>query len=154
LQPREIGALALSADLVVLSACDTAVGPTVGQEGTLNLARAFLFAGARAIVTTLWTVSDATSAALMTRFYENLAAGQGVTQALATAKRLVLQRFGPHTAPTLAAFQVVGDGERLQTRRQHRARMAKPTSLKSIRTPGDSHDAGIHGQGWPIRHSR
>jgi CHAT domain-containing protein/Tfp pilus assembly protein PilF len=143
LQPREIGALALSADLVVLSACDTAVGPMVGQEGTLNLARAFLLAGARAVITTLWTVSDATSTALMTRFYENLASGRSVTQALATAKRAVFQRFGPQAAPTLAAFHIVGDGERLTARRPHGARSIKPPSLNShsdVDVP-DSEDA-------------
>jgi CHAT domain-containing protein len=132
LQPREIAALALSADLVVLSACDTAVGPTVGQEGILNLARAFLLAGARAVITTLWTVSDETSTALMTRFYENLATGQGVTQALSTAKKIVFERFGSHAVPTLAAFQIVGDGERLKTRRQPRVQSEQPSSVKSM----------------------
>ena len=56
LQPREISGFALNAEVVVLSACDTAVGPTIGQEGVLNLARAFLLAGARSVVMTLWAV--------------------------------------------------------------------------------------------------
>ena len=49
----------------MLSACDTAVGPTRGQEGVLNIARAFLLPGARSVITTLRAVSDATSTAVM-----------------------------------------------------------------------------------------
>jgi CHAT domain-containing protein len=61
LQPQEIGQFRLNAGVVVLSACDTAVGPTLGQEGVLNIARAFLLADARSVITTLWAVSDVTS---------------------------------------------------------------------------------------------
>jgi CHAT domain-containing protein len=61
LQPQEIGPFPLNAGVVVLSACDTAVGPTLGQEGVLNIARAFLLADARSVITTLWGVSDVTS---------------------------------------------------------------------------------------------
>ena len=78
LQPREIGQFRLNAGVVVLSACDTSVGPTVGQEGVLNIARAFLLAGAQSVITTLWTVNDATSTMLMRRFYENVTAGRDI----------------------------------------------------------------------------
>jgi CHAT domain-containing protein len=111
LQPREISRLTLNAGVVVLSACDTAVGPTLGQEGVLNLARAFLLVGARSVVTTLWTVKDTMSGAVMRRFYEHLAAGQDVAEALSMAKRDVLDRFGPNALPTVAAFQLVGVGD-------------------------------------------
>ena len=66
----------LRARLVVLSACETAVGPTIGQEGVLNVARAFLVGGASSVMMTLWPVSDATSAALMRQFYESPGAGR------------------------------------------------------------------------------
>jgi len=115
LQPREIARLRLNARLVVLSVCDTAVGPTIGQEGVLNLARAFILAGAGAVATTLWTVNDATSAALMKRFYERLATGEDMAAALANAKRLVAEAFGPKMLPSLAAFQLVGDGRQRLT---------------------------------------
>jgi CHAT domain-containing protein len=111
LQPREISRFRLSGTVVVLSACETAVGPTIGQEGVLNLARAFLLAGAQAVVTTLWTVSDDTTTALMRQYYTALAAGQDVAESLAAAKRLVIERFGPSARPTVAAFQVVGVGD-------------------------------------------
>ena len=111
LQPREIGQFRLNAGVVVLSACDTAVGPTLGQEGVLNIARAFLLAGARSVITTLWAVSDTTSTAVMRRFYEHLAAGEDVAGALARAKVAVVEQFGADARATTAAFQVVGVGD-------------------------------------------
>ena len=115
LQPREIAQFRLNASVVVLSACDTAVGPTLGQEGVLNIARAFLLAGAQSVVTTLWAVSDSVSMALMRRFYENLSAGQDVAEALTRSKRAVIEQFGPDALPTVAAFQVVGAGDQRTT---------------------------------------
>jgi CHAT domain-containing protein len=111
LQPREIGQFHLNAGVVVLSACDTAVGPTLGQEGVLNIARAFLLAGARSVITTLWAVSDATSTAVMRRFYENLSAGESIAAALARSKAAVLGQFGADARATVAAFQLIGVGD-------------------------------------------
>jgi len=125
LQPREIAQLRLRNAVVVLSACDTSVGPTIGQEGVDNLARAFLIAGAQSVVTTLWSVSDAVSLALMRSFYENLAAGQDVAQALSAAKRTVAATVGPESTPTIAAFQVVGLGD-------HRVDTASPTRKLTV----------------------
>jgi CHAT domain-containing protein len=110
LQPREIARYGLRARLVVLSACETAVGPTIGQEGVLNVARAFIVGGARSVMMTLWPVSDATSAALMREFYEHLVKGDDVSESLRAGKRAVLERFGPESVATIAAFQIVGDG--------------------------------------------
>jgi CHAT domain-containing protein/tetratricopeptide (TPR) repeat protein len=110
LQPREISQLPIAAKVVVLSACDTNVGRSFGQEGIANLARAFLLAGASSVVTTMWTVSDTGSSTLMTEFYRNLHAGQDVATSLWNAKQLMLRRFGPGILPTVAAFQVVGNG--------------------------------------------
>lgn len=61
--------LDLKADLVVLSACDTAAGKDFAGEGLLGFSRAFAFAGARATVASLWPVGDNSTAELMTRFY-------------------------------------------------------------------------------------
>jgi CHAT domain-containing protein/tetratricopeptide (TPR) repeat protein len=63
----------LDADLVTLSACETALGQRVSGEGYIGLANAFLQAGARSVVVSLWKVDDAASSLLMQRFYENLA---------------------------------------------------------------------------------
>src|SRR5712692_5347527 len=75
LQAREISEMNLSAELVTLSACDTGVGRLVGQEGIVNLVRAFLFAGARSVVASLWAADDVFTIALMKRFYANFAKG-------------------------------------------------------------------------------
>ncbi|MEZ5419314.1 MAG: CHAT domain-containing protein [Vicinamibacterales bacterium] len=74
-------------DLAVLSACETERGPEVRGEGVQGFSRALLAAGAARAVTTLWRVSDAPTAALMTVFYRQVQAGQPVDLALAEAKR-------------------------------------------------------------------
>ncbi|HJT18068.1 MAG TPA: CHAT domain-containing protein, partial [Thermoanaerobaculia bacterium] len=86
LQVRDIYALHLNADLVTLSACDTALGQNVTGEGIVGLTRAFFFAGARSVVASLWDVEDAATARLMQRFYTNLDDGQPIDVALQHAK--------------------------------------------------------------------
>ena len=62
----------LNADLVVLSACRTALGKEVRGEGLIGLTRGFMYAGASRVVSTVWNVDDRASAVLMTRFYETM----------------------------------------------------------------------------------
>jgi CHAT domain-containing protein/tetratricopeptide (TPR) repeat protein len=64
----EVYELKLDADLVVLSACSSALGPT-GSEGIIGFTRAFLYAGAASVIATSWNVPDASSYELMHRFY-------------------------------------------------------------------------------------
>ena len=71
-QAREIRRTRMNADVVVLSACETGSGKLQGQEGVMNLARAFLTAGARSVVASLWDVDDRSTATLMESFYEHL----------------------------------------------------------------------------------
>jgi CHAT domain-containing protein/tetratricopeptide (TPR) repeat protein len=61
--------LNLPAELVVLSACQTAIGPAVKSEGLTGLTRGFMYAGAGRVVASLWKVDDAATAELMKRFY-------------------------------------------------------------------------------------
>jgi CHAT domain-containing protein len=68
----DIYALDLNADLVVLSACDTALGREIRGEGLVGLTQAFLYAGTKGLVLSLWQVSDAATAVLMARFYEHM----------------------------------------------------------------------------------
>ena len=72
LRLHEIYDLDLSAELVVLSACRTAVGREVRGEGVVGLARGFMYAGAPRVIASLWDVRDEASAELMRRFYRGL----------------------------------------------------------------------------------
>jgi CHAT domain-containing protein len=67
----------LDADLVTLSACQTACGEEMPGEGTIGLARAFFQVGARSLVVSLWKVEDHATALTMRRFYENLSGRYG-----------------------------------------------------------------------------
>ena len=99
LQASEIVQLRLNADLVILSACDTGVGLIEGEEGIAALSRAFLLAGAKAVVSTLWSINDAYSLVVMTHFYRHVAAHEPAAEALTHAKRDTLREFGPAAAP-------------------------------------------------------
>ena len=112
LQPSEIVQLPLKSDLVVLSACDTAVGPLEGQEGIATLSRAFLLAGARTVISTLWSVEDESTLYLMKTFYAELKRNRAVPDALVAAKRKMLRTFGAKAVPYYwAGFIVEGVGE-------------------------------------------
>ncbi len=72
LSAEEISGMKLNAELVVLSACQTGLGKMIRGEGMIGLSRSFMYAGAPAVVVSLWSVSDKSTNLLMTRFYENL----------------------------------------------------------------------------------
>lgn len=86
----EVYALSLPADLVTLSACETALGEEVRGEGFIGLARGFLHAGARAVVASLWKVHDRATAELMKAFYVGvLQLGLPHDKALARAQKVL-----------------------------------------------------------------
>ena len=99
LEIPEIVRLNLHSDLVVLSACETAVGELEGEEGISNLSRSFLLAGAESVTSTLWSVDDAFSATLMKHFYQELAKGAPKATALENSQRYVLSHFAGTAAP-------------------------------------------------------
>jgi CHAT domain-containing protein len=112
-QAREIRRTRLNADVIVLSACETGVGRLQGQEGVMNLARAFFTAGAKSVVASLWSVEDRSTATLMDSFYQHLASGAAVSDALRQAQLDFIRDFGEKAQPYLwAGFQVIGDGTR------------------------------------------
>ncbi|HEY1376872.1 MAG TPA: CHAT domain-containing tetratricopeptide repeat protein, partial [Gemmataceae bacterium] len=95
----------LDAELVTLSACDTGLGKFADGEGHLGFSQALFLAGAHSLVLSLWEVDDASTALLMTRFYENLlgaGAGKAMSkaEALAEAKRW-LRDLGPEDVSQL-----------------------------------------------------
>ena len=106
---------------MVLSACNSGLGQEQGGEGLIGLTRAFQYAGARSVAATLWSVADATTAALMIRFYQHLRDGKPKDEALRAAQLELIH--GPvevekdgrtlekdASAPYYwAAFQIIGD---------------------------------------------
>ncbi|MEP0006243.1 MAG: CHAT domain-containing protein [Balneola sp.] len=72
LNSKEISSLTFNADLVVLSACNTAVGKIISGEGLHGLQRSFFKAGASSVVVSLWSVYDNSTASFMGSFYKNL----------------------------------------------------------------------------------
>jgi CHAT domain-containing protein len=111
----------IDADLVTLSACETALGKEMGGEGLVGLTRAFQYAGARSVLASIWSVGDDSTAELMTRFYGHLKAGKAKDEALRAAQielirqRRLLKDTAHGTALAVshpfhwAAFQLVGD---------------------------------------------
>ncbi|MEM8933551.1 MAG: CHAT domain-containing protein, partial [Acidobacteriota bacterium] len=81
-----IGRLQLDADLVVLSACNTASGEPLYGGGLQSLARAFHLAGARSVVATLWPVDDQATFELMVRFHGYRSRGSTTAEALRLAQ--------------------------------------------------------------------
>ncbi len=110
LQVREIKKLRLNAELTTLSACDTGVGKLQGEEGVNDLAEAFLAAGAKTVVASLWSADDTFASALMERFYQRLALGEETSSALRGAKLDLLAKYGEQVSPFYwAAFVAIGD---------------------------------------------
>jgi CHAT domain-containing protein len=102
--------LRLAADLVVLSACQTALGGEIHGEGLIGLTRGFLYAGAARVVASLWEVDDRTSAELMKRFYAAmLLDGQRPAAALRTAQVAMWSKKGWEAPYYWAAYTLQGE---------------------------------------------
>jgi len=106
LYAREILQQPLTADLVTLSACQTAGSRTYYGEGLTGFSWAFLSAGARNVVAGLWEVDDRATARLMATFYDELANGRSPVSALRQAKLSLLASDGAYRKPRYwAAFE-------------------------------------------------
>jgi CHAT domain-containing protein/tetratricopeptide (TPR) repeat protein len=99
--------LRLDADLVTLSACESALGQETTAEGLIGLTRAFQRAGARSVVASLWAVTDRPTARFMESFYLRVRTGMDRDRALAAAQAESL-RAGVHPYHW-SAFQLAGD---------------------------------------------
>lgn len=92
----EIYGLELDADLVMLSACQTGLGKVVKGEGIIGLSRALLFAGARNLMVSLWSVADESTSRLMIDFYSFLRKGENKNEALRLAKlKMIREGINP-----------------------------------------------------------
>lgn len=123
LTARDIYGLNLNANLVFLSACRSGMGKVTG-DGVLGLTRAFLYAGTRSVVATLWDVADEPTAQLVSTFYRNVrrnpdkalalrSAQLSVLRQLRAGKMQVATRRGPLTLPEnpifWASFVLIGE---------------------------------------------
>jgi CHAT domain-containing protein/tetratricopeptide (TPR) repeat protein len=92
----EIAQMDLSnTQLVVLSACETALGDLQGSEGVFGLQRAFKISGVKNLVVSLWQVPDKETVELMTAFYTNLLAGKNVRDAFYYAQKEMRSKYSP-----------------------------------------------------------
>jgi CHAT domain-containing protein/tetratricopeptide (TPR) repeat protein len=114
LEVHEVLKLSLNSQLVVLSGCETAAaedwsGDPLRPAGVATLGQAFLHAGARNVMATLWRIDDTGSANLVSRFYRSLDGGD-VAGSLARAQRALISD-GAHSAPYYwAGFVLTGEG--------------------------------------------
>ncbi|HEY7634717.1 MAG TPA: CHAT domain-containing protein [Gemmatimonadales bacterium] len=120
LGPGELAGLHLAADLVVVSACQSAGGVVVDGEGVQGLSAPLLQAGARSILATGWRINDRGTNRLIDAFYQELSRGQPEAQALRNAKLRMIQQKRP--PGEWAAFTLMGDPTiRVRLRTSHEA---------------------------------
>lgn len=93
----EIAGMNLSGtELIVLSACESAIGPALVNEGIYGLQRAFRLAGSNKLLGSLWSIPDEQTSEFMIQFYTNLFSGQSTYQALRNAQLSFSDRYPPY----------------------------------------------------------
>jgi CHAT domain-containing protein len=106
----EIFNLKLSADLAVLSACQTGLGKNVRGEGMIGLTRGFMSAGAKRVIASLWNVDDGSTAELMTSLYRKMLK-EGLSPAVALRQTQIAMWKDQRNPYEWSAFQFYGDWE-------------------------------------------
>jgi CHAT domain-containing protein len=110
LRLHDIYNLHLNADLVVLSACQTALGQQINGEGVIGLSRGFFYAGAERVLASLWAVEDSATANFMGSFYVDFLSKQMTPAAALRAAQLELRRKPQWSSPYFwAAFELQGE---------------------------------------------
>lgn len=110
LYPREIAALDLNVELTVLAACRTAISEDDAGSSIAGLTGAFLSAGSRGVVATLWDVGDQATAVFMEQFYWHLGKGATAAEALRRTKQRLRQDPEWSSPHLWAAYVLVGSG--------------------------------------------
>jgi hypothetical protein len=111
LRLTEVMDLKINAKIVALTACETGLGRNISGEGIMGMGRAFQYAGAESVITSLWSVAEEPSVALIENFFDNLRAGQSQSQALLTARHAI-RKLGYDHPFFWAGFILVGDVSR------------------------------------------
>jgi CHAT domain-containing protein len=110
LRMHEIYNLQLPADLIVLSACQTALGKEIRGEGLIGLTRGFMYAGAERVVASLWQVDDLATAELMKRFYRGMLKDGMRPAAALRAAQIEMMKHNRWASPYFwAAFVMQGE---------------------------------------------
>jgi CHAT domain-containing protein len=110
LYARDIAANRLHAQLVTISACDSAGSRIYSSEGLVGLSWAFLRAGARRVIASLWEVNDASTPKLMDHLYASIAQGEEPAAALRDAKLTLVRSGGVYSRPFYWAPFVLYEG--------------------------------------------
>ncbi|MEL7530583.1 MAG: CHAT domain-containing tetratricopeptide repeat protein [Bacteroidota bacterium] len=113
LYTADLYGLQLNADLVVLSACETGLGELQRGEGLVSMARGFAYAGAKATLTSLWSVNDKATANLMLDFHKGLREGMPKNQAFRQAQLNMIE--SNHSPFYWGGFVMIGDTDALGT---------------------------------------
>ena len=113
LKMSDVLAARLRARLVVLSCCHSGRGE-VNSEGVVGIARAFLAAGARSVLASLWAISDAATFEFMKSFYQHLKDGESASVALHQAMKSLQDSEKFSAAKYWAPFVLIGDDVRLE----------------------------------------
>jgi CHAT domain-containing protein/tetratricopeptide (TPR) repeat protein len=110
LKLQDIYNLKLNADLVVLSACQTGTGKEVQGEGIIGLTRGFMYAGARRVAVSLWSVNDRATSILMSDYYRKMLEQKVDPAAALQQAQLAMWQSDSYSAPYYwAAFTLQGD---------------------------------------------
>jgi len=108
LRMSEVTGLKLNCDIVALTACQTGLGRHISGEGTMGMGRAFQFAGARSVLTSLWSVSESSSVKLVESVFKNITDGKNKLESLRLARAELRQNGFDHPF-FWASFILVGE---------------------------------------------
>ena len=118
LKMSDIQALRLRARLVVLSYPHSGQGK-VSSEGVVGMARAFLFAGARSVLATLWAIDDEATMMFMKSFYQQLGSGESASVALQRAMKCLRDSHDFSAPKYWAPFVLIGDDVKIELKKKH-----------------------------------
>jgi CHAT domain-containing protein/predicted negative regulator of RcsB-dependent stress response len=148
---QDIYELRAPVDLVVLSACRTALGKDVRGEGLMGLTRGFMYAGASSVVASLWKVDDEATAELMKRFYANmLHQGMPPAAALRAAQNSIRQQPEWRSPYYWAAFTLQGEYRQII---KPKPRSVVAASYRNVMVSGACMTL-LAGVGWWFRRRR
>ena len=114
LEMSDVQAANLRARLVVLSCCHSGRGRILKGEGVVGIARAFLAAGARSVLVTLWAIDDEATMVFMKSFYQHLKEGKTASAAVQQSIKFLRESEQFSEIRYWAPFQLIGDGVKIE----------------------------------------